>query len=203
MEREIKRKAREVNRQTRRRLWANQAGGDPDVDAISPVAAAVAKSTPGSGRREDDDVVADVLDGSDDRDGALETFEKITAGDVVTPAPVSRREVNTAGWSSREAVRVVSLGSSAQGKPDWKPDEAATLCWGCGLTFTMFRRKQYVVPRVVARPLYCSDVLWRSLCSHCRQCGNIFCDACSSGRKVITQLGSTEPQRVCNVCLQV
>lgn len=144
MEREIKRKAREVNRQTRRRLWANQTGGDVDIVTVSPIPAPA--SIPRPGRRDDDVVVADVLDGSDDRDGALETFEKIgIVGDVTSPAPASQREVNTAGWSSREAVRVVSLGSSAQGKPDWKPDEAATICWGCGLTFTMFRRKQYAV----------------------------------------------------------
>ena len=35
---------------------------------------------------------------------------------------------------------------------------------------------------------------------HCRRCGRIFCDACSSGRLVIVDSGSEKAHRVCAAC---
>jgi len=35
---------------------------------------------------------------------------------------------------------------------------------------------------------------------HCRNCGGIFCDECSSKRTRIAQLGYDEPVRVCDIC---
>lgn len=35
---------------------------------------------------------------------------------------------------------------------------------------------------------------------HCRGCGNIFCDSCTSQQSELTQLGYTGQQRVCQEC---
>nr|AVV27008.1 Rheb1 [Prokinetoplastina sp.] len=64
-------------------------------------------------------------------------------------------------------------------RPNWKPDTDVNACEKCRLTFTLIRRRH-----------------------HCRRCGGIFCDACSSNRR--TGLpgfpSGTPPQRVCDTC---
>ena len=67
----------------------------------------------------------------------------------------------------------------------WIPDKRAKRCFGCGVTFTTFRRKH-----------------------HCRSCGRIFCSACSAYREIIpsyfSNFGKTpEPQRTCAPCTQM
>lgn len=76
-------------------------------------------------------------------------------------------------------------------QPQWERDEEASDCRGCGRRFTFFLRKH-----------------------HCRRCGRIFCDPCSSKR---SQLGAADlvvdpslpgmaasealtPTRICNNC---
>eukprot|EP01105_Mastigella_eilhardi_P001184 TRINITY_DN1147_c1_g1_i1.p1 TRINITY_DN1147_c1_g1~~TRINITY_DN1147_c1_g1_i1.p1 ORF type:complete len:596 (-),score=154.24 TRINITY_DN1147_c1_g1_i1:61-1812(-) len=56
---------------------------------------------------------------------------------------------------------------------NWVEDNSAPCCYGCGVAF--------------------SFLLWRH---HCRSCGNVFCDTCSSKTFDI----ESAPQRVCNSC---
>jgi hypothetical protein len=74
-------------------------------------------------------------------------------------------------------------GPSAMDQIDFKvvkvPDRLRPLCPSCGMTFSMSKRRH-----------------------HCRLCGDIFCDACSSHR-VLLPLGGSEyekPVRVCDGC---
>ncbi|CBQ72642.1 conserved hypothetical protein [Sporisorium reilianum SRZ2] len=76
-------------------------------------------------------------------------------------------------------------------QPQWQRDEEARDCLGCGRHFTFFLRKH-----------------------HCRRCGRIFCDACSSRRAQLRMaeivvdpslpgMAASEvlaPTRVCNGC---
>ncbi|CAG8543966.1 8553_t:CDS:10 [Paraglomus brasilianum] len=66
--------------------------------------------------------------------------------------------------------------------PVWVDDESVKACESekCGATFTTLRRKH-----------------------HCRQCGHIFCQDCSSRRLALPQLGELKPVRVCNGCFKI
>lgn len=59
----------------------------------------------------------------------------------------------------------------------WVDDAETDLCMGCRKAFTMRLRKH-----------------------HCRNCGGIFCNACSSKSSAILQYGITRPVRVCDAC---
>ncbi len=58
----------------------------------------------------------------------------------------------------------------------WEKDEDVASCRACAVKFTLIKRRH-----------------------HCRSCGKIVCDACSSLRAV-TSHESTEKERVCDVC---
>ncbi|KAM7536419.1 hypothetical protein Aperf_G00000082485 [Anoplocephala perfoliata] len=64
---------------------------------------------------------------------------------------------------------------SAEVAPDWKDGEE---CYRCKTAFTTFRRKH-----------------------HCRNCGNVFCGDCTTGRAGIPKYGIEKEVRVCDVCL--
>eukprot|EP01063_Lacrimia_lanifica_P009612 TRINITY_DN16553_c1_g1_i1.p1 TRINITY_DN16553_c1_g1~~TRINITY_DN16553_c1_g1_i1.p1 ORF type:complete len:263 (+),score=46.14 TRINITY_DN16553_c1_g1_i1:56-844(+) len=59
----------------------------------------------------------------------------------------------------------------------WTPDSDAPECVGCGIGFTLFRRRH-----------------------HCRCCGRVFCAPCSQERRPLPQLGYEEEVRVCTAC---
>lgn len=59
----------------------------------------------------------------------------------------------------------------------WVEDSEATECMACKAPFTFVNRKH-----------------------HCRNCGGIFCGACSSKKIAILRIQVTEPVRVCNNC---
>eukprot|EP01038_Epipyxis_sp_PR26KG_P004156 gene4156-5920_t len=62
--------------------------------------------------------------------------------------------------------------------PRWVPDEEVFYCKKCNAEFDWANRKH-----------------------HCRYCGFIFCDQCSSTRLLLpSQFGLRDPQRVCIVC---
>ncbi|CAA6655996.1 unnamed protein product [Spirodela intermedia] len=63
-------------------------------------------------------------------------------------------------------------------KEHWVPDEAVTKCTSCGTDFGAFVRRH-----------------------HCRNCGDIFCDKCTSGRIALTSDEQAQPVRVCDRCL--
>lgn len=68
----------------------------------------------------------------------------------------------------------------------WIPDERVQRCFGCGASFSTFRRKH-----------------------HCRSCGRIFCASCTAYRELIPSYYHTfsgvhpnKPQRTCAPCAQ-
>ncbi|CAG8510281.1 10998_t:CDS:10, partial [Scutellospora calospora] len=65
-------------------------------------------------------------------------------------------------------------------RPVWVDDETVKTCKGCETSFTPLRRKH-----------------------HCRQCGNIFCQECTSKNIALPQLGYVKPERVCSGCFEI
>lgn len=62
--------------------------------------------------------------------------------------------------------------------PRWVLDEEMTCCLNCKSEFDWVNRRH-----------------------HCRHCGNIFCDSCSSQRSLLpVAFGQRDPQRVCDAC---
>jgi len=68
----------------------------------------------------------------------------------------------------------------------WIPDERVKRCFGCGTTFSTFRRKH-----------------------HCRSCGRVFCSACTAYRELIPSyyfsfsgIQPNQTQRTCAACTQ-
>lgn len=61
----------------------------------------------------------------------------------------------------------------------WRTDSEVSSCSSCNKAFGLLVRKH-----------------------HCRQCGDIFCDDCSSNRRVVPIVHPTEPQRVCRKCFR-
>lgn len=59
----------------------------------------------------------------------------------------------------------------------WIPDSLAERCYGCHSSFSLVLRRH-----------------------HCRRCGNVFCDACSSARIPLVSAGFFTPVRVCEKC---
>lgn len=59
----------------------------------------------------------------------------------------------------------------------WVPDSLAERCYNCKAAFSLMLRRH-----------------------HCRRCGNVFCDACSSARMPLVNSGFFAPVRVCGKC---
>jgi len=59
----------------------------------------------------------------------------------------------------------------------WIPDEESPHCMACKAVFTMIRRRH-----------------------HCRNCGGLFCGACSAKRMSLLDAGFSSPVRVCDRC---
>ncbi|KAM3186101.1 hypothetical protein ACTXT7_005016, partial [Hymenolepis weldensis] len=64
---------------------------------------------------------------------------------------------------------------SAEVAPNWKDGEE---CFRCKTAFSTFRRKH-----------------------HCRNCGNVFCGDCTTGRTGLPKYGIEKEVRVCDACL--
>ncbi|RIA93187.1 armadillo-type protein [Glomus cerebriforme] len=65
-------------------------------------------------------------------------------------------------------------------RPVWVDDETVKNCKSCEIGFTTLRRKH-----------------------HCRQCGNIFCQDCTSRKISLPQFGYIKPERICNECFEI
>lgn len=59
----------------------------------------------------------------------------------------------------------------------WVPDSLSSLCYSCGKAFSLTLRKH-----------------------HCRECGNIFCDNCTTHKLPLPHRGEVLPVRVCAAC---
>ncbi|EKG01970.1 protein kinase, putative [Trypanosoma cruzi] len=60
---------------------------------------------------------------------------------------------------------------------EWVDDSTVSSCKGCDRLFGFWRRRH-----------------------HCRNCGNVFCNSCSSNTCVIPESPYTDPERVCDAC---
>ncbi|CUI14418.1 zinc finger protein, putative [Bodo saltans] len=69
------------------------------------------------------------------------------------------------------------MGNKGSTPSNWKPDTSSSSCDSCGAPFSLLRRRH-----------------------HCRNCGGLFCDTCSSGRCSLPSRGFDESVRVCCVC---
>eukprot|EP00010_Vexillifera_abyssalis_P006618 CAMPEP_0201548106 /NCGR_PEP_ID=MMETSP0173_2-20130828/4602_1 /ASSEMBLY_ACC=CAM_ASM_000268 /TAXON_ID=218659 /ORGANISM="Vexillifera sp., Strain DIVA3 564/2" /LENGTH=290 /DNA_ID=CAMNT_0047957369 /DNA_START=36 /DNA_END=908 /DNA_ORIENTATION=- len=68
-------------------------------------------------------------------------------------------------------------------KPQWAPDSGFKNCFKCDTPFTVMNRRH-----------------------HCRHCGYVFCNACTTKRLPIPRIGVDIPSRVCDecfVCIQI
>lgn len=61
--------------------------------------------------------------------------------------------------------------------PIWVPDELVDSCTSCRLSFNLIRRRH-----------------------HCRNCGQIYCNNCSSHSVPLSHIGYNKPVRVCDRC---
>jgi hypothetical protein len=77
----------------------------------------------------------------------------------------------------------------------WVPDDAARDCSLCGAVFSLTKRKVSLLFLSSAHPQPPPPQ------HHCRHCGNVFCDRCSSRvAKLPDAFGFASPQRVCDTC---
>jgi hypothetical protein len=115
------------------------------------------------------------------------------AGSLPAPAPeqqgaprVRRATLAQVERASEKEAREGRAGYYS--RENWMPDAAAAVCMnarcksggapGQPLEFGFFRRRH-----------------------HCRRCGGVFCDSCSSDRVIIVDSGSEAPHRVCAACV--
>ena len=84
-----------------------------------------------------------------------------------------------------EDLGITPIGLYFEKTKQWVPDSERDKCALCNKEFTTLRRKH-----------------------HCRQCGDIFCDDCSKGKKVVAKparnasktVSTDKPERVCKTC---
>lgn len=121
---------------------------------------------------------------------------------ATTTGEVGDRHLRRSGVPAGNAERNVRLGNKSQRRriqseggetsarslmtrtpdpgilaPIWVPDELVASCTACDQTFTLLRRRH-----------------------HCRNCGQIYCNTCSSHAMRLSQFGYTKPVRVCDPC---
>ncbi|XP_078448270.1 RING/FYVE/PHD zinc finger superfamily protein isoform X2 [Wolffia australiana] len=126
------------------------------------------------------------------------SYTTSTLLDIVTAATIQFKEMGgkdaiSRGTAASEAARQAEQAAEKkkgfadwinrikpinEEKDHWVPDEAVTKCTSCGTDFGAFVRRH-----------------------HCRNCGDIFCDKCTSGRIALTADEQAQPVRVCDRCL--
>jgi len=75
---------------------------------------------------------------------------------------------------------MLCLGVNTDDRPHWIADEASIYCIDCLTEFDLFERRH-----------------------HCRSCGKVYCDKCSSYRSVVSRYYvETETKRVCKSCYE-
>ncbi|KAF0748796.1 hypothetical protein AaE_007245, partial [Aphanomyces astaci] len=93
--------------------------------------------------------------------------------------PVARRRPEDASPLREETFRQMMLLHEAQKVVSWVPDSLADRCYHCQALFSLVLRRH-----------------------HCRRCGNVFCDTCSSSRMPLVSAGFFTPVRVCDKCCE-
>ncbi|XP_011635962.1 protein RUFY3 isoform X2 [Pogonomyrmex barbatus] len=98
------------------------------------------------------------------------TLEEL--GGQLSAAKLAAVELREAADNAQQQQQQSAL---QEGSVTWTNDRMVTQCKGCSREFNMTRRKH-----------------------HCRNCGNIFCNACSDNTTVLPN--SAKPVRVCDEC---
>ncbi|KYN35461.1 RUN and FYVE domain-containing protein 2 [Trachymyrmex septentrionalis] len=98
------------------------------------------------------------------------TLEEL--GGQLSAAKLAAAELREAADNAQQQQQQSAL---QEGLVTWANDRMVTQCKGCNREFNMTRRKH-----------------------HCRNCGNIFCNACSDNTTVLPN--SAKPVRVCDEC---
>ncbi|XP_018377795.1 PREDICTED: RUN and FYVE domain-containing protein 2-like isoform X1 [Trachymyrmex cornetzi] len=98
------------------------------------------------------------------------TLEEL--GGQLSAAKLAAAELREAADNAQQQQQQSAL---QEGLVTWANDRMVTQCKGCSREFNMTRRKH-----------------------HCRNCGNIFCNACSDNTTVLPN--SAKPVRVCDEC---
>ncbi|XP_012528952.1 protein RUFY3 isoform X2 [Monomorium pharaonis] len=103
------------------------------------------------------------------------TLEEL--GGQLSAAKLAAVELREAADNAQQQQQQQQQQQSAlqEGSVTWANDRMVTQCKGCSREFNMTRRKH-----------------------HCRNCGNIFCNACSDNTTVLPN--SAKPVRVCDEC---
>ncbi|XP_055332679.1 lateral signaling target protein 2 homolog [Paramacrobiotus metropolitanus] len=107
------------------------------------------------------------------------------SGDVPEPPPAKEQPASSSDHSAshyRQNLLVSNADASRPGNakepPSWVPDRESATCTACDSPFTLVRRRH-----------------------HCRNCGKIFCNQCSSNTVPLPHYGINSPVRVCNHCM--
>eukprot|EP00756_Hemistasia_phaeocysticola_P029285 Hpha_TRINITY_DN16222_c1_g8::TRINITY_DN16222_c1_g8_i1::g.11279::m.11279 len=98
--------------------------------------------------------------------------EKVSASKLA----VSKLAVETDTEPQAATTRELECESPAS-PAAWVPDNSTKACQCCESDFTFVRRRH-----------------------HCRACGQVVCNSCSSSRKVVADMGHTRPVRCCDRC---
>ncbi|KAG5306913.1 RUFY3 protein, partial [Acromyrmex insinuator] len=133
------------------------------------------------------------------------TLEEL--GGQLSTAKLAAAELREAADNAQQQQQQSAL---QEGLVTWANDRMVTQCKGCSREFNMTRRKQgiYVVLARERNGLRgelkggrrkgCKCLILFLLQHHCRNCGNIFCNACSDNTTVLPN--SARPVRVCDEC---
>ncbi|KAG5323478.1 RUFY3 protein, partial [Acromyrmex heyeri] len=133
------------------------------------------------------------------------TLEEL--GGQLSAAKLAAAELREAADNAQQQQQQSAL---QEGLVTWANDRMVTQCKGCSREFNMTRRKQgiYVVlareRNGLRRELKggrrkgCKCLIFFLFQHHCRNCGNIFCNACSDNTTVLPN--SAKPVRVCDEC---
>jgi len=93
----------------------------------------------------------------------------------------SSEHLNIPSTNQASSIALCEENGTVKWKIDWLPEwvdgDSVPQCTHCNGSFTMFNRKH-----------------------HCRLCGHVFCDKCTSTRATIKHLGHHEPVRICIKC---
>jgi hypothetical protein len=80
-------------------------------------------------------------------------------------------------WGFPELQHVTEASDDKRSHMNWDADETVAACTQCHAAFSFFRRRH-----------------------HCRACGSIFCDSCTSFIPMKNEKGQTKPKRACKAC---
>jgi hypothetical protein len=88
-------------------------------------------------------------------------------------------EATTGGDGASAVAQPTAPAKKTIVAPVWKSDKSVDACPCCDKKFTLMRRRH-----------------------HCRCCGDLACNDCSTKRMIITSAETRDPQRVCDKCVE-